>query len=82
MVSVLVIGPKVRVFMSGRHDSFLTETKIRNTPSFGGKLKPSTPCRKILRHVKSSTSLKEIFCRLNPLFPSPRSSFDTRWLCR
>jgi hypothetical protein len=26
--------------------------KIRNTPSCGGEVKPSAPCRKILLHVK------------------------------
>jgi hypothetical protein len=43
VVIVLVIGPKIRGFKPGR---------IRGTPSFGGEVKPSVPCRKILRHVK------------------------------
>jgi hypothetical protein len=30
-------------------DGFLTAIKIRSTTSFGGKVKPSAPCRKILR---------------------------------
>jgi hypothetical protein len=33
-------------------DGFLRAIKILSTPSFGGKVKPLAPCRKILRHVK------------------------------
>jgi hypothetical protein len=34
------------------NDGFLMAIKIRNTASFGGEVKPSVTCRKILRHVK------------------------------
>jgi hypothetical protein len=53
MVSVLAIGPTVRGFKpdQGRW-IFLQVLKIHSTPSFGGEVKPSVPCRKILRHVK------------------------------
>jgi hypothetical protein len=33
-------------------DGFLKATKIRSRTSFGGDVKPSVPCPKILRHVK------------------------------
>jgi hypothetical protein len=33
-------------------DLFLREIKIRSTTSFGGEVKPSVSCRKILQHVK------------------------------
>jgi hypothetical protein len=33
-------------------DKFLRATKIHSTLSFGGEVKLSTPCRKILWHVK------------------------------
>jgi hypothetical protein len=33
-------------------DGFLRAIKIRSTTSFGGEVKPSSPCRKMLRHVK------------------------------
>jgi hypothetical protein len=36
----------------GRGDGALRTIKIRNTHSFGWKVKPETPCHKILRHVK------------------------------
>jgi hypothetical protein len=33
-------------------DGFLTAIEIRSTTSFGGEVKPSVPCRKILRRIK------------------------------
>jgi hypothetical protein len=53
MVSLLAIGPKVRAFNPGRGDGFLRAIKI-STPSFGGEVKPETPCRNILRREKKS----------------------------
>jgi hypothetical protein len=53
MVSVLDIGPKVRGFKLGRGDGFLRAIKILSTPSFGGEVKPSAPCRNILRNVET-----------------------------
>jgi hypothetical protein len=32
---------------------FLRAIKIRRATSFGGEVKPSVPCHKILRHVKN-----------------------------
>jgi hypothetical protein len=54
MVSVLSIGPKVCGFKSSKGDGFLRVIKIRSTPSFGREVKPSVPCHKILRHVKTT----------------------------
>jgi hypothetical protein len=42
---------KGRGFKPDGGDEFLRAIKIRSTPSFGWKVKPSVPCRKILRHV-------------------------------
>jgi hypothetical protein len=33
-------------------DGFLRAIKIRTRTSFGGEIKPSVPCHKILLHVK------------------------------
>jgi hypothetical protein len=33
-------------------DGFLRGIQIRSTTSFGGEVKLSVPCRKILRHVE------------------------------
>jgi hypothetical protein len=52
VISVLNNGPKGRGFEPGQGDGFLTAIKIRSTPSFGWKVKPEAPCRKILWRVK------------------------------
>jgi hypothetical protein len=46
-------------------DGFLMAIKIHSTISFGGEVKPSVPCHKILRHVKDPYSMKTDTCRLN-----------------
>jgi hypothetical protein len=52
VVTVLAVGPKVRIFKPSRGCLILREIKIRSTLYFGWEIKPSAPCRKILRHVK------------------------------
>jgi hypothetical protein len=52
VVSVLVTGPTGHGFEAGQSDRFLRAIKIRSTPSFGWKVKPEIPYRKILRHVE------------------------------
>jgi hypothetical protein len=52
VVNVPAIGLKSRGFKPGRGYTFLKAIKLRNTPSFGGEVKPSAPYRKILQHVK------------------------------
>jgi hypothetical protein len=54
MVSMLVIGSKVRGFEPDLGDGLLRTIKINSTPFFGGEVKPETTCRKILRHVKTT----------------------------
>jgi hypothetical protein len=51
VVSVLAIEPKFRGFKPDRDGGFLRAIELR-TLSFGEEVKPSSPCRKILRHVK------------------------------
>jgi hypothetical protein len=58
MVSVLAIGSKVLGFKPGGGDGFLREIKIRITPSFGGEVKLSAPCSRILRHVTRTSKAK------------------------
>jgi hypothetical protein len=51
VVVVLVTGPKVRGFKLGRGQcSFMGDKN--STTCFGGEVKASVPCRKILRRVK------------------------------
>jgi hypothetical protein len=51
VVSVFVIGPKVRIFKASLGDEYLRERKIRSTPFFGGEVDISVLCRKMLLHV-------------------------------
>jgi hypothetical protein len=53
VVIVLAIGPKVHGFKPGRGRWILEAIQIRSTTSFGGEIKLSAICRKILRHVKN-----------------------------
>jgi hypothetical protein len=52
MMSVFAIEPKVSGFKPGRGDGVLRAMKIRSTLLFGGEVKLSASCRKIVRHVK------------------------------
>jgi hypothetical protein len=64
MFSVLATGPKSRGFKPDRGDGFLRAIKIRSTSSFGWKMKPEVPCRKILQHVKHHMQVwTEILCK-------------------
>jgi hypothetical protein len=49
---VLVIGPKFHGFKPSLGRWAFGGDKICSTTSFGREVKPSVPCRKILRHVK------------------------------
>ena len=43
--SVLAFGTQVRGFAPGRNRRIFRAKKILSTPSFGGEVKPSVPCR-------------------------------------
>jgi hypothetical protein len=47
VVNVLAIESQTRAFKRGREQWILTAIKIRSMPSFGGKVKPEAPCKKI-----------------------------------
>jgi hypothetical protein len=42
-------------------DGFLLVIKVHSITSFGGEVKPSVLCHKILLHVKDPYGIKEIF---------------------
>ena len=44
--SVLAFGTQVRGFKPGRSRRIFMAEKILSTPSFGGEVKPSVPCRR------------------------------------
>jgi hypothetical protein len=62
---VLSFGTQVRGFKPGRSRRDFSGEKILSTPSFGGEVKPSVPCR-ALRHVKEPKSVTS-----SVLIPSP-----------
>jgi hypothetical protein len=57
--SVLAFGTQVHGFKPGSKPSDFSGEKILSTPSFGGEVKPSVPCR-ALRHVKEPKSDVEV----------------------
>jgi hypothetical protein len=73
-VSVNAIVPKVRKLKPGRGDGLLRAMNIRSTHSFGGEVKPSAPCRKVLLHVKNYFEVRaNMLRRLNSSSASPSS---------
>jgi hypothetical protein len=52
MVTVLAIGPRFAGSNPTEGDGFFRTIKICNKPAFGGEVKPSAQCCRILRHVK------------------------------
>jgi hypothetical protein len=65
------------------NDVLLRAIKIRSTPSFGGEVKPSALCTKILRHVKDRLRHDRDTDRQNSATTSRPVSlrFATRCLC-
>jgi hypothetical protein len=61
VVIVLAIGPKVRRLKPGRGRWILRAIKLWSTTSFGGEVKPSVQCCKILRYVKFSGGWQRYF---------------------
>jgi hypothetical protein len=71
---VLDFGTQVRRFTPGRNHWIFRAKKILSTPSFGGEVKPSVPCR-ALRHVKEPKSDVEVvtFDKISRPFSRPLS---------
>jgi hypothetical protein len=82
MVTVLLIGAKVRGFKPGWGVGFLRAIKIRNTTSFGGEVKLSAPFRNILRHVTGPFEVWTKILRKAKLiiYLASSSCFATKWL--
>ena len=51
--SVLAFGTQVREFKPGRSGRIFKGEKILSTPSFGGEVKPSVPCRRFAARKRS-----------------------------
>jgi hypothetical protein len=75
MISVLTIRAKFRGFKPGWGDGILRATKIRSTSFFGGEIKPSSPCRKSLWHVKNHLQVwTKLLCKVKFIIILSRSS--------
>jgi hypothetical protein len=46
-------------FKHSRGDGFSRTINVLSTSFFGGEVKPDTPCRKALRHVKQVASMNK-----------------------
>ena len=57
-VSVLAFGTKVRGFKPDRSCRIFQGEKILSTPSFGGEVKPSVPCRRFTACKRSPWMLR------------------------
>ena len=85
--SVLAFGTQVRGFKSGRSRRLFKGEKILSTPSFGGEVKPSIPCRrfaacKISLELRGSRILGHIcpnISRPRRVPPSAARGLSRRW---
>ena len=61
--SVLAFSTQVRGFKPGRSRRVFKGEKILSTPSFGGEVKPSVPCRRVAACKRSLMAWIETPCR-------------------
>jgi hypothetical protein len=61
LIIVLAIDPRFAGSYPAEDNEFLRVIKIRSTTSFGEEVKPSAPCRNILRHVKEHCRYEKIY---------------------
>jgi hypothetical protein len=87
---VLAFGTQDRGFKPGRSRRIFKGQKILSTPSFGGGVKPSVPCRrfaacKISLELGGSRILDEIFLNISRpqrVPPSAARGLSRRWTQR
>jgi hypothetical protein len=65
--NVLAFSTQVRGFKPGRSHRIFKGGKILSTPSFGGEVKPSVPCRTFAACKRSLMAVIETPCRQNYL---------------
>jgi len=88
--SMLAVGTQVRGFKPGRSLRIFKGEKILSTPSFGGEVKPSVPCRRFVAckrplELRGSWVLDEIFrniSRPRRVPPSAARDLSRRWTWR
>jgi len=85
--SVLAFGTQVRGFKPGRSRRIFKGEKILTTPSFGGEVKPSVPCRRFAAckrslELRGSQILGQIcrnISRPRIVPPSAAGGLSRRW---
>ena len=82
--SVLAFGTQVRGFKPGRSRRIFKGKKILSTPSFGGEVKPSVPCRRFAACKRSlelrGSRILDKICR--NISPSAARGLSRRWTWR
>jgi len=77
--SVLAFSTQVHVFKPGRSRRIFKGEKILSTPSFGGEVKPSVPCRRFAACKKSLNGVEVIISAKLPDNILTHSSHFHRW---
>jgi hypothetical protein len=74
VVTCLLLGPRFEGsgLKPAEDDVFLRAIKFRSKASYGGAVKPSVPCRKILRHAKEPYEYKRLRRQNSRAFSSPK----------
>ena len=82
---MLAFSTQVRGFKPGRSRQNFKGEKILNTPSFGGEVKPSVPCRrfaackKLRRHVVKITIVPPFAARISRVFEDVGGTWRQKW---
>ena len=77
--SVLAFSTQVRGFKPGRSRRIFSGEKIPSTPSFGGEVKPSVPCRRFTACKRSLNGVEVVISAKLPDNILAHSSNFRRW---
>ena len=77
--SVLAFNTQVRGFKPGRSRRIFKGEKILSTPSFGGEVKPSVPCRRFASCKRSLNGVEVVISAKLPNNILAHSSHFRRW---
>ena len=77
--SVLAFSTQVRGFKTGRSRRIFKGQKILSTPSFGGEVKPSVPCRRFAACKRSLNGVEVVISAKLPDNILSHSSHFRRW---
>ena len=77
--SVLAFSTQVRGFKPSRSRRIFKDEKILSTPSFGGEVKPSVPCRRFAACKRSLNGVEVVISAKLPDIILAHSSHFRRW---